>query len=95
MYIDLMKKCLIDLHRVNQNEYVPIQKKKQNWRRNLLLSINKLLIKNKYLICDVKEYNLDARINGIDWPAPIRSGLPWIHSLAAPRIAWWKCEEIW
>ena len=68
LYIDLLKKCLLDLHRVNQNEYVPIQKKKQNWRRNLLLSINRLLVKNKYLICDVKEYNLGARVNGIDWP---------------------------
>ena len=68
MYIDLLKKVLLDLHRVDQNEYVPIRKKKQNWKRNFLLAMNNLLNKNKYQICDVKVYNPEARINGIDWP---------------------------
>ena len=68
MYIDLLKKVLLDLHRVNQNEYVPIIKKKQSWKRNFLLAMNNLLNKNKYQICDVKPYNPEARINGIDWP---------------------------
>ena len=30
--------------------------------------MNNLLNKNKYQICDVKPYNPEARINGIDWP---------------------------
>lgn len=68
MYIDLLKKVLLDLHRVNQNEYVPIRRKKQNLKRNFLLLFNGVLPKNKYQICDVKPYDPEARINGIDWP---------------------------
>ena len=68
LYIDLLKKCLLDLHRVNQNEYKPVSKKTKSIRKKLFFSINKLLARQKMVICEVKEPNLELRINGIDWP---------------------------
>lgn len=68
MYIDLLKKCLLDLHRINQNEYKPLQKSKKSLRKKFFFLINKLLVKQKLVICEVKEYNPDLRINGKDWP---------------------------
>ena len=68
MYTDLLKNCLLDLHRAGQTEYKPIQKKKASSIRGLLLGLNSVLRKKNMVICDVKPYNEDARINGIDWP---------------------------
>jgi O-methyltransferase len=68
MYIDLLKNCLLDLHRANQTEYKPIQKKKTSAIRGFLLACNKLLARKRMIICEIKEYNENARINGLDWP---------------------------
>jgi O-methyltransferase len=68
LYIDLLKMVLIDLHRVNQAEYKPIQNNNLSWKRKALYSLNKFLAKRKFVICEVQEYNRELRVNGLDCP---------------------------
>ena len=67
-YIDLLKMCLLDLHRLNQTEFKPIQNNNLSWKRKILFSINKLLVKRRFAICEVQKYDKELRINGLDWP---------------------------
>ncbi|MDX2067860.1 MAG: TylF/MycF/NovP-related O-methyltransferase [Haliscomenobacter sp.] len=68
LYLELMKICLLDLHRVNQVEYKPIHRKKHSLKRRILLKLDNILSKKKMAICDIVNYQKENRINGLDWP---------------------------
>ncbi len=69
LYLDLLKKVLTDLHRIEKGEYKPLTKKVLTWKEKLLLPIDKLLRKNNYTICKYIVPNMARRAQGIDWPA--------------------------
>lgn len=69
MYIELLKKVLIDYHRISNVEYKPIYEVKDNFRTKLLIALNKKLSKMKLSICKRVEFTEEFRVNGRDWPS--------------------------
>lgn len=69
LYIDLLKKVLIDLHRFEYGEYKPLVSNFPNWRISLLQKADRILRKKKVALCRVVEFNLEHRVNGLDWPS--------------------------
>jgi len=69
LYIDLLKKVLIDLHRMEYGEYKPLISNYSNWKFNILRKVDKILRKSKFAICRVIDFNLENRINGLDCPS--------------------------
>jgi len=67
-YIDLLKKVLVDYHRLELGEYKPLYRNKKSWGLRLLLLLDGLLRKRKLAICRVLAYNPEARLEGKDWP---------------------------
>jgi O-methyltransferase len=67
LYIDLLKKTLIDYHRLDLGEYRPVLPYTPSWRSNLLYSIAKLMGK-KYVVCRKIDFKADERLEGEDWP---------------------------
>ena len=73
LYIDLLKKCLTDIHRMEDGEYKPLNPNyhsgNSNWKLNVLLLFDRKLRKRKMAICRVIDFNIEKRMNGLDWPA--------------------------
>ena len=69
MYIELLKKVLIDLHRVEIAEYRPLYFNNQRWKLRLLMILDRLLRKKNFAICQVIEFAYGNRIEGSDWPS--------------------------
>jgi len=64
-YLDLIKKVLIDLKRVDQTEYWPV---KSNFGTRFLENALYLLKKKRVKLCHVRTYELSDRIEGRDCP---------------------------
>lgn len=68
MYIELLKKVLIDLHKVGMTEYRPVLYHKDNWMLKLLLAFGKQLKKKNLYICRGVQTTYEKRAEGRDWP---------------------------
>ncbi len=69
MYIELIKKVLIDLHRIGRTEYKPLYSNNKRWMVKLLISVDSLIRKKDFAICRVIRSSYENRAEGIDWPA--------------------------
>ncbi len=70
IYIDLLKKVLIDYHRMEMGETPPIQKNKGHKPRYMLLYMLERILKNSaFTIREKIPFNRERRLNGVDWPA--------------------------
>ena len=69
LYIELLKKVLIDFSKINSYEYHPLTIIKPNWKTAALFPIDKLLRKRNFAICKLKFVSEEKRLNGYDWPA--------------------------
>lgn len=67
-YIELMKKVLIDYHRVNLPEYRPINFYSPSTLQKLLNRFDKIFQKRGYYVCQKQEFTEEKRNNGLDWP---------------------------
>jgi O-methyltransferase len=68
MYIDLLKKVLIDYPRLNYPEYKALYTFTPNWRTRLLMRLDSLFRSKNFAICKVVEPVPEDRIVGKDWP---------------------------
>jgi hypothetical protein len=68
LYIDLLKKVLVDFHRMESGEYKPLYDNDTGWKSKVLHTIDKFLRKRDYAICQFLKYNPEDRLEGKDWP---------------------------
>lgn len=68
LYLDLLKKVLIDLHRINKGEFKPLAWYKLNFKQRFLLPIDWLLRTKDYAICKYILPDISERLTGTDWP---------------------------
>ncbi len=70
LYIDLLKKVLIDYHRMEMGETPPIKRNKGHKPRYMLLYMLENILKNSdFTIREKVPYNKEKRLTGRDWPA--------------------------
>jgi hypothetical protein len=69
LYIELLKKTLIDYSRINSYEYHPLSIVNASWKTIPLYPIDTLLRKRNFAICKLKLVSEERRLNGYDWPA--------------------------
>ncbi len=70
LYIDLLKKVLIDYHRMEMGETPPIKMNKGHKPRYMLLYLlERILRKSDFTIREKIPYNKQRRMLGLDWPA--------------------------
>ena len=66
LYIDLLKKVLVDFHRTDLDEYKPLYNANSNW---VLRAIDKFLRKKEYAVCQHIKYYQADRYEGKDRPS--------------------------
>lgn len=69
MYIELLKKTLIDYHRMDLGEYIPFRKEGSSLNYKILVSLDNFLQKKGYTICSFQKADPKERNEGKDWPA--------------------------
>lgn len=69
LFTDLLKKVLIDYHKIGRGDYKPLYANKNTISLKILMAIDKILRKRNLAICRVAESSVENRINGLDWPA--------------------------
>lgn len=69
LYIELLKKTLIDYSKINSYEYHPLPIVNSNWKTVSLFPLDKLLRTRDFAICKLKYVSEVKRLNGYDWPA--------------------------
>lgn len=70
LYIDLLKKVLIDYHRMEMGETPPLRKDKRHKLKYKFLFMLENMLKNKgFTVREKIPYNKDRRERGLDWPA--------------------------
>ena len=69
LYVDLLKRTLIDLNSANSFEYLPINEIQRTKTSFFLEPLNRLLKFANFVICKQRLVNENNRINGADWPA--------------------------
>ncbi|MEP7109695.1 MAG: TylF/MycF family methyltransferase [Ferruginibacter sp.] len=70
LYIDLLKKVLIDYHRMEMGETPPVQRNKGHKPRYMLLYLLERILKNSdFTIREKVPFNREKRMTGRDWPA--------------------------
>lgn len=67
-YIELLKKVLIDIHRLNTIEYTPLPPRTPSWRLKILRAVHKILRVKKYAITRVVKFDVKNRLIGADRP---------------------------
>ncbi len=67
-YLELMKKVLLDLHRVDLVEFTPAKYFRNSLKSRILRQLNYFLQKKGYYICTKVKSDLNTRIEGRDWP---------------------------
>lgn len=72
LYIDLIKKVLIDYHR-KSTEYKPLYSNNPDWKVKILMVLDYILRKKNYAVCQKIEYNEWKRTQGKDWPTNAES----------------------
>lgn len=69
LYLELLKKTILDLHRFRQIEYKPAKTgRKINYFIRPLMRLIQKIDKNEFTICQKVEANPEDRLNGRDWP---------------------------
>ena len=68
MYIDLLKKVLIDYPRIQYDEYKTLYSFTPNWRTKILIRLDRLFRIKDFAICKRVEPKEEDRIVGKDWP---------------------------
>ena len=68
LYLDLLKKVLTDLNRIEKGEYKPLTFYKLNQKQKFLLPLEKVLRKKDYAICKYITPDVARRLTGTDWP---------------------------
>jgi O-methyltransferase len=68
LYIDLLKKVLIDYHRIELGEYKPLYNNKKELAIKILMLLDRIFRKHGFAICRAIKYNPEKRIEGRDWP---------------------------
>lgn len=69
LYIELLKKSLIDYSKINSFEYYPLTIVNSNWKTAFLYPLDKLFRMRNFAICKLKFVFKDKRLSGYDWPA--------------------------
>lgn len=72
LYIDLIKKVIIDYHRQN-TEYKPLYDNDFGWRYKILMFFDRILRTRNWAICRKIDYDEQKRTFGKDWPANAES----------------------
>lgn len=67
LYIELMKKVLTDLHRIDLVEFAP-ERYSQTLKSKLLKALDQFLNKRGFFICRKVKSDYSARVEGLDWP---------------------------
>jgi O-methyltransferase len=68
-YIDLMKNVLLDMHRLERGEYVPVSKMTLFGKKKLWGVLSEWMKPWNMAICKEVKFVREQRINGLDWPA--------------------------
>lgn len=68
-YIKLMKNVLTDFHRMEWGEYKPIRQETLSWKTKGLAVLDGILSLKGFSVCRKVNFNLEKRMNGLDWPA--------------------------
>lgn len=69
LYLELLKKTLIDLNHPRPYEFKPaVTGRKVNWFVRPLLKMFQRAEKREFFICDKVSFDAEARMNGKDWP---------------------------
>ncbi len=68
LYIDLLKKVLIDYHRMELGEYKPVYVNNNKITIKILKFLDNILRTKNYAICSVVKFNKEDRLEGRDWP---------------------------
>lgn len=68
LYLDLLKKVLIDYHRSGQDEYKPVRRNDSSWKAKFLYQLQKLLHKEAVVVCRRRRIEEANRATGRDWP---------------------------
>lgn len=69
LYIELLKRTLIDHSRIGSFELHPLTQVRTNWKTAFLLPIDRMLRTRNFTICKMEYVSADDRLNGYDWPA--------------------------
>ena len=69
LYLELLKKTLIDLNHPRPYDFKPaVTGRKVNWFVRPLLKMFQRAEKREFFICDKVSFDAEARMNGKDWP---------------------------
>lgn len=69
LYIELLKRVLIDYHRFEYGEYKPLYWNGDGLKLKLVKAVDGILSKWNLVICRKIEYKKEFRDEGLDWPA--------------------------
>ncbi len=69
LYIELLKRTLIDHSRIGSFEYHPLTQVRTSWKTAILLPIDRVLRTRNFTICKMEYVSAEDRLNGYDWPA--------------------------
>lgn len=72
IYIDLLKKVLVDYHR-RGSEYKPLYSNDPSWKIRILMLLDIVLRRKDYAICKKFDFKEEVRKSGKDWPSNAES----------------------
>lgn len=67
-YIDLLKNVLLDMHRLEKGEYVPVSKMTLFGKKKIWGMLDKLIKPRNMAVCKEVKFIREQRMNGLDWP---------------------------
>ena len=68
LYLDLLKKVLIDYHRIDKTEYQPLNYRNSDANSSILTMLDNLVGKKSLSICRRINQTHETRLEGQDWP---------------------------
>ncbi|MDH3245569.1 MAG: TylF/MycF family methyltransferase [Saprospiraceae bacterium] len=68
LYIDLLKKSLLDFHRMESTQYKPLYVNDPSWKLRLLIAIDRIFRMKSFAICRVIEPKREDYDEGRSWP---------------------------
>lgn len=69
IYLDLLEKVLTDYHRIDFVDYTPLSYGNLNWKRRMILPLDRLLRKGDFAVCKIVKSSPEKRLVGADWPS--------------------------
>ena len=73
LYLELLKKTLIDYSKINSWEYHPLLIVSPTWKTQILFFLDKILRSRNFAICKLRFVEEKNRLNGYDWPADAKT----------------------